>query len=86
MTRVRRAARAAGIYGQLRAALAIVDDVHDLDTTLADLTPEEIELAGDLSIARHHLRAARDRLYDQVRRDTDALDRLELELDRVADE
>jgi uncharacterized protein YerC len=78
VSRVRRGAANATIYGELRAAILIVEDLADADAILDDVMS-----VADVAIARDRLRLVRDRLFAAVRHDIDPLERLELELDRA---
>jgi hypothetical protein len=80
VSRARRAAALATIYGELRAVVLVVEDLAG-----AAAIADDVQSTTDLSIASARLRVVRDRLFDQVRRDVDPLERLELELDRAPD-
>jgi len=78
VTRARRATLNARVYGELRVAVLILEDLTTIEL--------DTETIAGLAIARDRTRAARDRLWQLVRHDVEPLERLELEIDRAADE
>lgn len=88
MSRARRAADVAVTYGLLRGAIALLDDVLEQQPIGGTYFEEPGVRAAvdDVTAARIRLRSARDVMFQRVRHDVDPLERLELELDRAADE